>query len=83
MDPQETQLRSEILDRTRQLIRQRLAKPGAHDAAPYAGRVYDEEEVVAGVTAMLDFWLTLGPEGSAFERELSSLPGRAKQRAGE
>ncbi len=75
MDPQELQLRSAISDRTRQLIRQRLAQPARDDAAPYAGRVYDEEEVVAGVEAMLDFWLTLGPEGSAFERELAKHLG--------
>jgi CDP-6-deoxy-D-xylo-4-hexulose-3-dehydrase len=42
---------------------------------PYAGRVFDEDEVVAGVEAVLDFWLTLGPEGSAFERELAAFVG--------
>lgn len=71
-------LRAEILDKTRQLIRLREAKrafrPG-HDTVPYAGRVYDEEEVGAGVASMLDFWLTLGPEGDAFERELAELLG--------
>jgi len=42
---------------------------------PYAGRVFDADEVEAGVASMLDFWLTLGPEGEAFERELAALLG--------
>ncbi len=40
---------------------------------PYAGRVFDEEEVSAAVGATLDFWLTLGPEGDAFEHELAAF----------
>jgi len=42
---------------------------------PYAGRVFTEDEVVAAVGSTLDFWLTLGPEGDAFEHELGSLLG--------
>jgi CDP-6-deoxy-D-xylo-4-hexulose-3-dehydrase len=42
---------------------------------PYAGRVFDERELVAGVEAVLDFWLTLGPQGDAFERELADAVG--------
>jgi CDP-6-deoxy-D-xylo-4-hexulose-3-dehydrase len=42
---------------------------------PYAGRVFTEEEVEAAVGATLDFWLTLGPEGEAFEKELAALLG--------
>ena len=38
---------------------------------PYAGRVFTEEEVEAAVGATLDFWLTLGAEGEAFETELA------------
>jgi CDP-6-deoxy-D-xylo-4-hexulose-3-dehydrase len=38
---------------------------------PYAGRVFDENEVEAAIGSMLDFWLTLGPEGEAFEAELA------------
>ncbi len=72
------QLRAEILERTRELVRLREAPkaftPG-QTTVPYAGRVYDEEEVAAGVSSMLDFWLTLGPEGEAFEKELASLLG--------
>jgi len=42
---------------------------------PYAGRVFDADEVTAAVGTTLDFWLTLGPEGDAFERELATLLG--------
>jgi CDP-4-dehydro-6-deoxyglucose reductase, E1 len=51
----------------------KLFKQG--DTVPYAGRVFDEKEVVAGVSSMLDFWLTLGPEGAAMEKELASFLG--------
>jgi len=42
---------------------------------PYAGRVFTEDEVEAAVSATLDFWLTLGSEGTAMERELASFLG--------
>src|ERR1035437_7698501 len=42
---------------------------------PYAGRVFTEDEVEAAVSATLDFWLTLGPEGEAFEAELAQILG--------
>ncbi len=42
---------------------------------PYAGRVFTEDEVEAAVSATLDFWLTLGPEGEAFEKELATFLG--------
>jgi CDP-4-dehydro-6-deoxyglucose reductase, E1 len=40
---------------------------------PYAGRVFDEEEVAAAVSATLDFWLTLGKEGATFEEGLANF----------
>jgi CDP-6-deoxy-D-xylo-4-hexulose-3-dehydrase len=42
---------------------------------PYAARVFNGEEVAAAVRVMLDYWLTLGPEGAAFERELAAVLG--------
>jgi CDP-6-deoxy-D-xylo-4-hexulose-3-dehydrase len=42
---------------------------------PYAGRVFTADEVEAAVGSTLDFWLTLGPEGEAFERELAQFLG--------
>ena len=73
-----TQLRAEILAKTRELIDLRENPkefiPG-QSIVPYAGRVYDADEVEAGVGSMLDFWLTLGPEGDAFEAELAQILG--------
>ena len=48
--------------------------PGA-TTVPYGGRVFDGDEVEAAVDATLDFWLTLGREGDAFERELAGILG--------
>jgi len=42
---------------------------------PYAARVFDENEVEAAVSSTLDFWLTLGPEGEAMEKELAEFMG--------
>ena len=40
---------------------------------PYAGRVFTEDEVEAAISTTLDFWLTLGNEGSAMEKELGDF----------
>src|ERR1700757_1424122 len=48
--------------------------PGT-SSVPYSGRVFDADEIVAAVDATLDFWLTLGPHGGAFERELADFVG--------
>jgi CDP-4-dehydro-6-deoxyglucose reductase, E1 len=83
----DAELRAEILRLTREYANRRHGgftlpaasessgfTPGA-SAVPYAGRVFDADEVEAGVASMLDFWLTLGPEGEAFERELAAMLG--------
>lgn len=54
----------------------RNEEPGTSSpSVPYAGRVFTEDEVEAAVSATLDFWLTLGPEGAAFEKELADFLG--------
>ncbi len=45
---------------------------------PYAGRVFTEDEVEAAVSSTLDFWLTLGSEGSKMELELANFMGVKK-----
>lgn len=71
-------LKSEILRLTREYVALAHARkdfnPGTTDV-PYAGRVFDADEVEAGVNSMLDFWLTLGPEAAAFQREFSRYLG--------
>ena len=44
----------------------------------YAARVFGPEEVEAAIGSTLDFWLTLGEEGAAFERELAAFLGVRK-----
>ena len=39
-------------------------------AIPYAGRVFTEDEVKAAISTTLDFWLTLGNEGTNMRKSL-------------
>jgi CDP-6-deoxy-D-xylo-4-hexulose-3-dehydrase len=41
----------------------------------YAGRVYDERELIAATEAVLDFWLTAGPCAAKFEAGLADYLG--------
>jgi CDP-6-deoxy-D-xylo-4-hexulose-3-dehydrase len=72
------ELHAHILDLVREYYQERHAPvdfiPG-ESRVPYAGRVFDAQELVAAVDATLDFWLTLGPHGEAFERELADYVG--------
>jgi CDP-6-deoxy-D-xylo-4-hexulose-3-dehydrase len=72
-------LEKKILELTTELHRRRSSKRSVFvrgaSAIPYAGRVYDADEVRAAVKASLDFWLTLGPEGEALEKELARYLG--------
>ena len=79
-------LKQQILELTREYSRQAHAgfRPAADpqrapwqqgSVIPYAGRVFTEDEVEAAVSATLDFWLTLGSEGEAFQRELADFLG--------
>ncbi|MDC0311105.1 lipopolysaccharide biosynthesis protein RfbH, partial [Akkermansiaceae bacterium] len=47
-------------------------------SAPYAGRVFNEDEVEAAVSSTLDFWLTLGEHGEAMQEELAHVLGAKK-----
>src|SRR5579862_4502829 len=80
-------LKAEIIRLTREYSAQRhQANLPAENASPrkfipgetvipYAGRVFDADEVEAAVSSTLDFWLTLGAEGNAFEQELAKFLG--------
>jgi CDP-6-deoxy-D-xylo-4-hexulose-3-dehydrase len=72
------ELRKQILQLVRQFhgaSRARDAFRPGHDWVHYGGRIFDEDEMVAAVDAVLDFWLTLGPHGDTFERELADYLG--------
>lgn len=74
-EPDSAALREQILELTRRYHAAREAERQPSAGVPYAGRVYDERELVAAVGASLDFWLTLGPEGKAFEKALAKVIG--------
>ncbi len=40
---------------------------------PYAGRVFDEKEMVNSISSLLDFWLTLGKNGDEFQKEFANF----------
>lgn len=42
---------------------------------PYAGRVYDENELISLVDSALDFWLTAGRFAKQFEKEFADFLG--------
>src|SRR5436190_21628206 len=71
-------LHGRILDDVRRYTRQRHAtapfEPGV-TPVPYAGRVFDEDEVAGAVEAVMDFWLTLGPRGQELEARLAQRVG--------
>jgi len=72
------ELHRQILDLVRDYYHARHgAKPflPGQSKVPYAGRVFDDQEMVAAVDAVLDFWLTLGRYGETFERELAAYVG--------
>ena len=76
MDQKKT-LRDEILE----LVRRYHAagsppafRPG-EDTVRYAGRFFDEKELVALVDSSLDFWLTAGRYSEAFETGLGDYLG--------
>jgi CDP-6-deoxy-D-xylo-4-hexulose-3-dehydrase len=45
------------------------------DHISYAGRVYDEKEMISLVDSALDFWLTAGRYAKQFEEELANFLG--------
>lgn len=64
------------------LVAELHAAPGAGEPfvpgvtpVRYAGRVYDEKELEAAVTAGLEFWLTHGHFAEQFERDLADYVG--------
>jgi CDP-6-deoxy-D-xylo-4-hexulose-3-dehydrase len=83
------ELKRQILEQTRLFSQQQHGanRPGYDSTAParafipgqttipYAGRVFTEDEVAAAVSALLDFWLTLGAVGEEFEKQLAAFLG--------
>lgn len=73
-------LRTEILEKVREYHRVAFGEqapfvPGS-TSVPYAGRQFDERELVSLVDSSLDFWLTYGRYSKEFERRLSEYLGQ-------
>jgi len=72
------EIRSNILGLVQEYYREKFIKkpfiPG-ESIVRYAGRVFDEKEIVNLVDSSLDFWLTAGPHAEAFENELAEFFG--------
>jgi len=75
---QDHELRQSILaqvaDYYQKVHGQREFVPGS-SRVHYAGRVYDAHEMQNMTAAILDFWLTAGPEAARFEKELGRFLG--------
>lgn len=75
-DPKE--IREDILNKTADFYKARFAErkfiPGK-SRVNYAGRVFDEKEIINAVDASLDFWLTEGRFSEAFAEKISDYLG--------
>ncbi len=68
----------EIFDRVRQyyeIVHKEKEFIPFRTPVPYAGRVFDEREMISLVDSGLDFWLTLGPYGDRFEQKMRGYFG--------
>jgi CDP-6-deoxy-D-xylo-4-hexulose-3-dehydrase len=75
-DPE--RLRAEIVELTRRYYEAAFpARPFVPEqtAVPYAGRVFDDDELAHLVEASLDFWLTTGRFAQQFERQFARFFG--------
>ena len=79
-EPSVAALRAEILEKVALYAQRRWQTPTyvpGKTPAPYAGRVFDENEVVSLVDASLDFWLTSGRFCRQLEKGLAEFVGSA------
>ena len=79
MTPQE--LKQEILEKTKEYYRL-VHEPVQHakfepgkSRVNYAGRVFDEHEMINLIDSSLDFWLTYGTYSKKFEKEFAKMLG--------
>jgi len=71
-------MREEILQKTVQYYKTVYARKNSFklgDHIPYAGRFFDEKELINLVDSSLDFWLTTGRYAEKFEKEFARFIG--------
>ena len=74
----ETKIRKEIFGKVKELYKLREDPEEfipEKTGVSYAGRVYDEKEMINLVDASLDFWLTVGRYARQFEKEFAEFLG--------
>ncbi|MEE3260390.1 MAG: DegT/DnrJ/EryC1/StrS family aminotransferase, partial [Pseudomonadota bacterium] len=72
----EKKIREEIFDKVRELYEVKYKSPRLINEKPivrYAGRVFDEKELLNLVDSSLDFWLTAGRYADEFETRFADL----------
>lgn len=75
--PRSSDIRNEIFSRVKNFFEENKAGPfiPGESYIPYAGRIYDEKELISLVDASLDFWLTHGKYTKQLEEDLASFLG--------
>jgi len=76
MSDREKELREEIFQRVREIYRLREQGTGfvpGETYVKYAGRVYDDQEMVSLVDSALDFWLTSGRFTDEFQKNFAAF----------
>lgn len=73
----ELKIRKEILDKVKEFYNTKPKEKFVHGQTyiNYAGRVYDEKELINLVDVSLDFWLTAGRYAQEFEKKLVKFLG--------
>src|ERR1700742_4164337 len=72
------QLRDEILrlvSRYHEIAHAKKPFVPGETKIPYAGRVFDDDEMRLGVESILQFWLTAGPFANQFEKSMTEYFG--------
>jgi len=71
-------IRKKILDLVKNYYKEKFTEkpfiPG-ETTVRYAGRIFDEKELVSLIDSSLDFWLTAGFNAEAFENEMAEFMG--------
>ena len=74
----EDRIKKDIFDKVRELYKFKKSKETFNPGKTYinyAGRVYDEKEILSLVDASLDFWLTAGRFAKQFEEDFAKFLG--------
>ena len=72
------EIKKEIFDKVKEYYNCKFKDKGftsGRDKVNYAGRVFDEKEIINAIDASLDFWLTEGQFSEQFSEKISEFLG--------